>query len=253
MNNYKVYYHKVPSEISGYSYDKYYIGISCRKNLVDRWGKNGNGYKNQYFYKAIKKYGWENIEHKILLENLNAETAKNLEVLLINELHSGIKDKGYNITTGGDGVKSSDQIRCHPVYCKELNMMFRTSEIASVYTEDKATNISKKCQNKIPGKSLKFTYCFIEDMRKLYREGNMSHSSKPVVYIKTGELFGSYNIANIILNKNFSHRTLIDYKGYLKRKNNGSIYTKDYLMYADEYVRFFDMTLDKNSEKTNKN
>lgn len=39
MANYKVYYHKVPKEISGYDFDKYYIGISCKKNLIERWGK----------------------------------------------------------------------------------------------------------------------------------------------------------------------------------------------------------------------
>ena len=44
MNNYKVYYHKVSKEISGYNFDKYYIGISSRKNLADRWGKDGIGY-----------------------------------------------------------------------------------------------------------------------------------------------------------------------------------------------------------------
>ena len=33
MNNYKVYYHKVPKEISGYNFDKYYIGISSKKKF----------------------------------------------------------------------------------------------------------------------------------------------------------------------------------------------------------------------------
>lgn len=41
MNNYKVYYHKVPKELSGYENDKYYIGITCKKYVTDRWGKKG--------------------------------------------------------------------------------------------------------------------------------------------------------------------------------------------------------------------
>ena len=76
MANYKVYYHKVSKEISGYDFDKYYIGISCKKNLIERWGRNGEGYKVQPFYNAIQKYGWDNIEHKILFENLTVEEAK---------------------------------------------------------------------------------------------------------------------------------------------------------------------------------
>ena len=49
MNDYKVYYHKVPREISKYSYDKYYFGISRRKDILDRWGIDGSGYKRQPF------------------------------------------------------------------------------------------------------------------------------------------------------------------------------------------------------------
>lgn len=82
MANYKVYYHKVSKEISGYDFDKYYIGISCKKNLIERWGRNGEGYKVQPFYNAIQKYGWDNIEHKILFENLTVEEAKNMEICL---------------------------------------------------------------------------------------------------------------------------------------------------------------------------
>lgn len=45
---------------------KVYIGITSREPHV-RWGKNGNNYnRHKHFYSAIKKYGWDNFEHKIL-------------------------------------------------------------------------------------------------------------------------------------------------------------------------------------------
>lgn len=39
---------------------KVYIGITCQ-DVKKRWLSKGQGYKdNDYFFKAIKKYGWEN-------------------------------------------------------------------------------------------------------------------------------------------------------------------------------------------------
>ena len=57
MNKYKVYMHICPN-------DKKYIGIT-QQDVLKRWNY-GNGYKGcVLFYKAIKKYGWKNIEHYI--------------------------------------------------------------------------------------------------------------------------------------------------------------------------------------------
>ena len=83
---------------------KKYIGITCKEKVTQRWGK-GSGYKKQpYFYKAIQKYGWENIEHIIIAEGLEEETAKQMEKDLIRKYESNNKEKGYNLTIGGDGV-----------------------------------------------------------------------------------------------------------------------------------------------------
>ena len=90
---YTLYMHKTPN-------DKYYIGITSQDvNL--RW-RNGKGYiNNNYFYKAIKKYKWENIEHKILFKNLSKEQAENLEKEYIEKYKSNMSKYGYNIESGG--------------------------------------------------------------------------------------------------------------------------------------------------------
>lgn len=87
---------------------KSYIGITSKKP-EDRW-RNGNGYNQktqQIFYKAIKKYGWNNIKHEILDTNLTEYEAKCLEEYYIFSYRTyvGFSDcNGYNCTLGGEGT-----------------------------------------------------------------------------------------------------------------------------------------------------
>lgn len=94
MNNWYVYIHIFPN-------GKKYIGITSQ-SLKNRW-RDGKGYKEQpIIWKAIQKYGWDNIEHKILFENLSKEEAEKKEKELIKEFDTLIyNNKGYNIQEGG--------------------------------------------------------------------------------------------------------------------------------------------------------
>lgn len=107
MRNYYVYKHTCPN-------GKVYIGITFRKPK-ERW-KNGLGYKkNNHFWNAIKKYGWNNIKHEVLYEGLNKEEAEAKEIELIAYYQSTNKKFGYNHAVGGcvnSGWKwTSDSIR----------------------------------------------------------------------------------------------------------------------------------------------
>lgn len=90
----KVYIHT--NKVNG----KTYIGIT-RTSLSRRWN-NGQGYRNQFFYRAIKKYGWDGFKHEIIADNLTEDEAKELEIDLITLFHSKVNEHGYNITDGGD-------------------------------------------------------------------------------------------------------------------------------------------------------
>lgn len=82
---YKIYEHIFPN-------GKKYVGV-CQ-NCQDRWC-GGNGYiNNDEMYKDIKKYGWDNIEHKILLEVKDGSLAYKIERVLIEELE--LTQNGYN-------------------------------------------------------------------------------------------------------------------------------------------------------------
>lgn len=102
--NFKVYKHTAPN-------GKIYIGITCQ-DCEQRW-RNGNGYKTQFFYKAIKKYGWENIKHEVLYHNLTKEQAEQKEIELISLYKSNNADYGYNIDNGGNvvGTFSKEHIK----------------------------------------------------------------------------------------------------------------------------------------------
>ena len=98
MNNkkYIVYSHTSPS-------NKKYIGITCQ-SPNERW-RNGNGYKNNdYFSRAIQKYGWDNFKHEILATNLSHDEACEKEIELIAKYNTTDNQFGYNITKGGEGA-----------------------------------------------------------------------------------------------------------------------------------------------------
>lgn len=93
---YTLYQHK--NKING----KIYIGITSRLPQ-ERWGQNGGNYcSSPHFYSAIKKYGWDNFEHNILLENLTRDEASIKEKEYIKLFHSNEREYGYNETSGGE-------------------------------------------------------------------------------------------------------------------------------------------------------
>lgn len=82
---------------------KKYIGITSQKP-EDRW-RGGKGYiKSPYFWKAIKKYGWDNFKHEILLQNETFEYACKVEKCLIRHFKTRNENYGYNMTDGGEGM-----------------------------------------------------------------------------------------------------------------------------------------------------
>ena len=104
---YCVYRHTFPN-------GKVYIGYTGQ-NPTDRWC-GGIGYKHQQLvYRAILKYGWDNIRHEVIAYGLTHEQAVAMEIELIKAYDSMNPERGYNTTAGGDG-----RLDCrgekHPMY-----------------------------------------------------------------------------------------------------------------------------------------
>lgn len=91
---YTLYVHIFPNQ-------KLYFGIT-KGNVLSRWCKDGNGYHTQLVWRAIQKYGWDNIQHIVLLEGLSKEVACECEKYLIAKYQTTNSRYGYNVSSGGE-------------------------------------------------------------------------------------------------------------------------------------------------------
>lgn len=98
LKNYIVYKHTLPD-------GKYYIGQT--NNIERRW--NPVNYKGcSKFYKGILKYGWDNIKHEIIKDNLTKEEANTLEALLIKKTKD--LNISYNIHNGNTNKTKNKEV-----------------------------------------------------------------------------------------------------------------------------------------------
>ena len=201
MNNYVVYVHIFPN-------NKRYVGIT-RQDPQRRW-QNGNGYKGQVVYEAIKKYKWHNIEHKILYYNLSKSDAEKYEIELIKEWKTNNKNYGYNIEAGGNANKQiSDETR------QKLSEAHK-GQIPWIKGKHHSENSKLKNKNKHLGKTswnkgLKFSEQSRNKMsnakKELYNSGWLPSNTKKVVCLQTGQVFNSAYDASRLLGLNRSHIT----------------------------------------------
>ena len=117
-----VYIHTFPN-------NKKYVGITSMDATI-RWGKNGCGYRSQKIvYRAIQKYGWDNIKHEIVMHNLTEDEACKVETALIKELNTTNRDYGYNVLPGGKSMPITD--RSKPVICLSTLEVFKSEREAA--------------------------------------------------------------------------------------------------------------------------
>lgn len=194
MNSYSVYIHETPSK-------KYYIGITSQKNINRRW-QNGKGYRSQVlFYRAIQKYGWENIKHEILLTGLSKEDAEKAEIKLIAKYKSTNPKHGYNCENGGNCVGTHSEEtkkKISEAQIGEKNHMYGKhswsygKKMSKEFCEkNRLSHLGKPA----PNKGIPMTE---EQKAKLKKPKSDEHKRKlsdiksvPVVCVETGELFKS--------------------------------------------------------------
>ena len=208
MNNYKLYLHTVPN-------GKRYYGITMQEP-EKRWA-NGKGYKNnQYFTNAINKYGWDNIKHEILFDDLTESEAKELEQYFIQWYDSANRKCGYNITLGGEGasgyhhteeakqkIGEAQKGKTHTEETRQKLSVINKGKIHTEETKQKISKAKKGANNPNYGKhrteetkrkisEANKGRCFTEEHRKNLSEAQKgkNHSrAKSVICITTCKIF----------------------------------------------------------------
>lgn len=122
-NIHKIYVHI--NKING----KMYIGQTCL-SLERRAGKDGKLYLEcPIFGQAIKKYGWNNFSHIVLIDNLSQEEANIIEKELIKKYDT--ISNGYNIAPGGKVLSGKEHPKSKPVICIETNQEYENATLAA--------------------------------------------------------------------------------------------------------------------------
>lgn len=135
---YKVYIHISPSK-------KVYVGIT-KLDVEQRWQQGKNYKSNPYFTNAIKKYGWDKFEHKILFVGLTKEEAEQHEIDLIAKYKSNNKLYGYNIEHGGNAkgkVSQETRIKMSKAHIGKKHPWIKK------HTEEQKQKISNKLQGRV--------------------------------------------------------------------------------------------------------
>lgn len=130
-----VYVHQFPN-------GKRYVG-QTKRPLKVRWLSNGDGYKSQFVYKAILKYGWNNVNHTVYSVESQKE-ADYLEKYLIAFYNTTDRKNGYNISTGGEKNPNSGR---H--LSEDHRKKIGEAHIGKVVSEDTKRKLSEANKGKV--------------------------------------------------------------------------------------------------------
>lgn len=156
--SYTVYMHILPN-------NKRYIGIT-KQTLEERF-KNSLGYETQkLFWRAIQKYGWDNIQHIIIAEGLSHDDACDLEVKYIAKYKTNNPKYGYNRTSGGDGTCDFSHKNPHDAEWKR--------KVSLANTGKKRTEEAKQKM-----REAKLGKHWSDERRKQYSENQKQRGFKP--------------------------------------------------------------------------
>ena len=185
---------------------KMYFGITCRKPEY-RW-KHGKGYiKNPYFNSAIKKYGWENFNHKIIASGITREEACKMEKELIKKYNTTNECYGYNLGSGGEhgaeGSKRTEkQNRAKSEQMKirmkqpETVEKIRKNRMGMKFSEEHIENLRKSHFGHIPpNKGMKMS-----ERQKLILKEKKRDKMIKVKCLNTGKIFESIKAASVYMN-----------------------------------------------------
>jgi hypothetical protein len=195
--NYTVYIHINKTN------NKKYVGITSQQ-VEKRW-KNGLGYEEQIFGRAIQKYGWDGFEHVIICDKQTQLEAFKKEQELIQLYDTTNPDYGYNKSDGGE----SGSYHAYNVQINRMTQVYRydasgnyidcfcSIEEAKRQLKINGSNISQCCKGL---RKLAYGYQWsheylgekIDPVEDGGRRTNKSRMRKVSQYSQNGELIRIY-------------------------------------------------------------
>lgn len=178
-NNYSVYMHVFPN-------GKKYIGITSQKP-EKRW-RSGKGYAfNPKMYRAIQKYGWENVEHIILYNDLPKAMAEATEIRLIAEYNTTIN--GYNIENGGNVLGThSEETR------RKIADANRRRVVSEEFKRERSALMMGNQYNKGNHHTEEFKRMKSEQMHEKYKDGGNPRCKKVLMIKPNGSIETFYSL-----------------------------------------------------------
>lgn len=146
-----------------------YVGKTA-VTVVARLKSHHREKNKSYLSRAIRKYGWDNFEVKVVYEGVNEREINAVERGLIAE-YGTFAPRGYNLTIGGDGVSGLKR----PEFSKRMK-----GRTVSKETGDKISATKKTLGQ---GGDQKHMAMMVKKIRAL--------SSRPVWCVETGQVWAS--------------------------------------------------------------
>lgn len=201
--------------------EKKYFGIT-KGYIKNRWGA-GSGYTScTKFYVAIKKYGWDNFYHIVIMKNLSEKEALYFEKSYIKIFNTTDRNYGYNTDAGGKisslSAKAKREMivnrRMRPIICLETKQKYESqADISSIKGQDHSY-VYASCKSRGRRVHGGKHYLYIEDYLKLSSNeiqdiiNGKFQNHQEVVCMETGEVFwnatkagqflphGKYSVSN---------------------------------------------------------
>ena len=246
---------------------KKYVGITKQQTYY-RWC-NGYGYKPKngnktLFYNDILKYGWDNFDHYILLDNIPVALAKIMEIVLIHYYNTHVSNNnGYNISLYMYGqYKGSHNNNERKVVALNTGKIYNSITEAANDFHVSGSNITAACKGRQKhccidsnGNPIAWAYyddyinMSIEEINARINSKKEYKTKKPVICLNTDKIWesihdaaryyeisaeGISNCCNAHTNPNYKNH---EYCGYDKKINEWLkwMFLDDYLKLSDEY------------------
>jgi len=186
-NKYVVYLITFPN-------NKKYCGYSI--NLKRRW-RNENEYKTQpAIYRAIQKYGWDNLKKEVLYVFDNSKDALEQEAKCIKEMDLINKEKGYNLVPGGNEPPHGLQYVSEEGYKKmQENGKRLAQEVWG--NPEKAAYAIQRMNEETHKKRMLLSKDELKEKYGKHNLGKTPHNAKPILQIdlKTNKILNEYSSA----------------------------------------------------------